>query len=155
MDVIAEAGETLKAGTPVIVKADGGEYTLTITMNDNGAKTSLPTSLLRGNFVKQELTQGTDVKKFIFTKKGEDLGFYIMSEGTSTIAANKCWMEWQVPADANVRSLVIRFSGDATDVEMTTDNRQEPTVIYNLAGQRLAAPQKGVNIINGKKVVIK
>ena len=27
--------------------------------------------------------------------------------------------------------------------------------IFNLAGQRLSAPQKGVNIINGKKVVIK
>ena len=28
-------------------------------------------------------------------------------------------------------------------------------VIYNLAGQRLSKPQKGINIINGKKVLIK
>ena len=29
------------------------------------------------------------------------------------------------------------------------------TAIFNLSGQRLSAPQKGMNIINGKKVVIK
>ena len=28
-------------------------------------------------------------------------------------------------------------------------------VIYNIAGQRLDAPQKGLNIINGRKVMIK
>jgi len=27
--------------------------------------------------------------------------------------------------------------------------------IYNLRGQRLTAPQKGINIIAGKKVVVK
>lgn len=27
--------------------------------------------------------------------------------------------------------------------------------IYNLAGQRLSKPQKGINIIDGKKVVVK
>jgi hypothetical protein len=28
-------------------------------------------------------------------------------------------------------------------------------VIYNLKGQRLKAPQKGINIINGRKVLMK
>jgi hypothetical protein len=30
-----------------------------------------------------------------------------------------------------------------------------PTAIYSLSGQRLTAPQKGLNIINGKKVLVK
>lgn len=29
------------------------------------------------------------------------------------------------------------------------------TAIFNLGGQRLSAPQKGMNIINGRKVIIK
>ena len=37
--------------------------------------------------------------------------------------------------------------------QQTTDNGQQS--IYNLAGQRLSKPQKGINIINGKKVLIK
>lgn len=34
-------------------------------------------------------------------------------------------------------------------------NRTKDNVIYNLNGQRLQNPQRGINIINGKKVVIK
>jgi len=39
-----------------------------------------------------------------------------------------------------------------TDIRMDSEN-QAP--VYNLRGQRLAAPQKGINIIGGKKVVVK
>ena len=155
MQSIAEEGETLKAGTPVIAKANKGDYTLEITMSNNNAKGALKGSLLRGNFVKQDLTQGTDRKKFIFANGNNGVGFYIMSEGTSTIGANKCWMEWETPTGAHVRSLVIRF-GNSTDIEDVTAPKKPTTqIIYNLAGQRLTAPQKGVNIFNGKKIVIK
>ena len=34
-----------------------------------------------------------------------------------------------------------------------TVNGKAPT--YNLSGQKLATPQKGINIIEGKKVVVK
>jgi len=32
---------------------------------------------------------------------------------------------------------------------------EDKEVIYNLQGQRLQKPQRGINIINGKKVIIK
>ena len=155
MDLIAEGGDILKKGTPVIVIAEQGSYDLAITMNNENAVSSLANSLLKGNFVSQTLTQGTDVKKFIFANGTQGVGFYIMDAG-GTIGANKCWMEWAMPADANVRSLVIRFA-DTTDIENVEVAPARPAQqgIYNLAGQRLEAPQKGVNIINGKKVVIK
>lgn len=156
MDVIAEGGEVLKAGTPVIIKAAPGSYTLGITMDDTDAKGALEGSLLKGNFISQTLTQGDDIKKFIFTNGTQGVGFYIMKANT-TIGANKCWMEWNMGA-ANVRSLTIRFGdGDATDIENVEVAPARPMQqgIYNLAGQRLEVPQKGVNIINGKKVVIK
>ena len=38
---------------------------------------------------------------------------------------------------------------------ITADLKAGKAVIYNLAGQRLSTPQKGLNIINGRKVVIK
>jgi hypothetical protein len=34
-------------------------------------------------------------------------------------------------------------------------NNNAANGIYNLVGQKLAAPQKGVNIINGKKILVK
>ena len=152
---IAEEGAILKAGTPVIVAATSGNYNLPITMEDNGAITSLTGSLLCGNYMSQPLVQGDTKKKFIFTSKNDVVGFYIMND-EGTIAANKCWMEWTVPAGANVRSLVIRF-GNTTDIENVAVAPEHPAqpVIYNLAGQRLEAPQRGINIINGRKIVVK
>jgi hypothetical protein len=53
--------------------------------------------------------------------------------------------------------LTFDFSGDVTGVE--TLNIERGTLndnsYYNLAGQRVAQPTKGLYIVNGKKVVIK
>lgn len=157
MKVVAKAGETLKKGTPVIIKANEGSYSLPITMSDNGAKVSLAGSLLRGNFVKQDLTQGTTAKKYIFGKpEGHDVGFYLMDEA-GTIGANKCWMEWTIPAgQAEVRSFIISFdnaTGISDIITVTKESRID--LIYNIGGQRLNKPQKGLNIIGKKKVIIK
>lgn len=155
MKVVATSGELLKKGTPVIVAAEPGDYTLPITMSDNGAKTSLAGSLLRGNFVEQNLTKGVTTKKYIFGKpEGHDVGFYLMNE-SGTIGANKCWMEWIVPAgQAEVRSFVISFD-DATGIsDIIPEKKENRThLIYNISGQRLNKPQKGLNIVNGKKTI--
>ncbi len=155
MKVVAKAGEILKKGTPVIIKAEEGSYSLPITMSDNGAKTSLAGSLLRGNFVKQDLTQGYTTKKYIFANGANGVGFYLMKKSSDPIGANKCWMEWTVPAgQAEVRSFVISFD-DATGISdiipETKENRTH--LIYNISGQRLNKPQKGLNIVNGKKII--
>ena len=39
--------------------------------------------------------------------------------------------------------------------EVSPDMKSDKILIFNLAGQRLAAPRKGLNIINGKKVMVK
>ena len=62
-----------------------------------------------------------------------------------------------VPTPSNpVKALVIHFE-DSADGILTVDAEGNITEgeIYNLAGQRMNAPQKGVNIINGKKVLVK
>ena len=40
-------------------------------------------------------------------------------------------------------------------IDIASDSNAGKFVIYNIAGQRLDAPQKGLNIINGRKVMIK
>lgn len=154
MIAIAGPGETLKAGTPVIIGANEGRYELAITMNANGAGTSLNGSLLKGNFVKQDLTQSGDKVKFIFTKKNGVVGFYrLSSSGTNnTLGANKCWLEWDPTMGDTAQSIRLRFE-DVTDITSVTQTTKAQG-IYDLTGRRLAAPQKGVNIINGKKVIL-
>lgn len=49
----------------------------------------------------------------------------------------------------------LSFDADVTSINNVENNMNNNGVIYNMNGQRLSAPIRGINIINGKKVVIK
>ena len=53
-----------------------------------------------------------------------------------------------------VKSFVFDFDDDdATGIVSLLEKTKEGTAIYNIAGQRLSKMQKGINIVNGKKIL--
>ena len=86
---LAVAGDIVQAGTPMVVKATEGNHTFAITMDSEGAKTSLDGSVLRGNFVKQNLVVNADAKKYVLNE--EDV--WELLEVGREIPANTCWIE--------------------------------------------------------------
>ena len=54
---------------------------------------------------------------------------------------------------------VVFYTGEEEDIVVGVDSPLEETegeaVIYNLSGQRLSKTQKGINIVNGKKILVK
>jgi hypothetical protein len=55
-----------------------------------------------------------------------------------------------------VKALTFVFnSEDGIETMSNGQWRMDNDQIYNLAGQRLSKPQRGINIINGKKVLVK
>ena len=162
-------------GNNYTLAADGfeisdGEYTLTnktwtgsaesVTFTNTSAKqwrivsvevtyTGYPDNI-EGNVLKGTAEDIEAAGKYILAKpEGEPVGFYRATTGI--IKAGKAYLE--IAGDVKA----FYFSGDdATGLEaidneqLTIDNK-----IYNLAGQRLQKMQKGINIINGKKVLVK
>lgn len=64
---------------------------------------------------------------------------------------------FNIPVANNVKALTIRFGGDADGI-LSVDadgNITENGAIFNLAGQRVNKAQKGIYIVNGKKVLVK
>ena len=53
----------------------------------------------------------------------------------------------------SVKAFVFDFGGDADGIQTLSDSPLKGENIYNLAGQRLQKMQKGINIVNGKKVL--
>ncbi len=147
MRAIAGPGDTLKGGTPTIVNGSEGTYQLAITMSDHGAVTSLPESLLKGNYVESSLSQSGDTKRFLFANST-----FKAFDGSKEIAANQCWLECNV---AQASELTVHFS-DPTGIEETTTTSQCNSInIYSIAGKKLSHPQKGINIVDSKKVLVK
>ena len=60
------------------------------------------------------------------------------------------------PDEKEIKPADLSYTIGSTGISsITTDAIDSNTPIYNLRGQRLAAPQKGINIIGGKKVIVK
>ena len=79
--------------------------------------------------------------------EGADVGFYKASAG-SVIPAGKAYYK----STSGVKAFY--FNGDdTTGISDLNVNLNANDNIYNLAGQRLQKAQKGINIINGKKVL--
>lgn len=130
------------AGEAVLVKAAEGAYVLPTAATTPAA--------LVGNLLKPAVEDVVaDGSQYILAKpEGEEVGFYQATSGT-TIAAGKGYLEF---ASSPVKAFY--FDGDgATGIENLNvkANLNEP--IYNVAGQRLNKMQRGINIINGKKVL--
>ena len=78
-------------------------------------------------------------------------GFFLAGSHTS-LAANRAYIPASV--GAGVKSFALDLEDNADGIEETlSDSLLKGENIYNLAGQRLSKMQKGINIVNGKKVL--
>ena len=83
---VASAGETLAKNTPVIIKATATDYTLAITMDEEGAKHATVNNVLSSGLIKTTVAPANT--KYAFD--GEN--FNVITANTE-VAANQCWME--------------------------------------------------------------
>ena len=78
--------------------------------------------------------------------------FYKVSGSGVKCAINKCYLTVQ-DETPEARTLYLDIDGEITAIEEVFGDETEQGAIYNLAGQRLTKVQKGINIINGKKII--
>jgi uncharacterized repeat protein (TIGR02543 family) len=91
---------------------------------------------------------------YILSFGSNGLGFYEWS--THPLEAHKAYV---IKDPSNpAKALTFRFEEDVTGINETIKDfmiNDSNMVIYNLNGIRLSKPQKGLNIINGRKVWVK
>ena len=151
MKAIAGPGETLKRGTPAVINGNEGAKALAITMSDYGAKGALKQSILKGNYVESSLIQNADSRKYTFTIEGEKEKFTAF-EGSRSIAANQCWIECDM---GETNELTICFENSTGIHHIHPTPQQQDNGIYSIDGIRLNNIQKGINIIDDKKILVK
>ena len=136
------------AKTPYIIHAEeGSKYTLVCWNTNSGTHTS--------GWLTGVLNSDTDIPSgsyMLATNKNTGVqAFYKVSGFGVKCAINKCYLT--VPNETQARTLYLDIDGEITAIEEVFGDETEQGAIYNLAGQRLTKAQKGINIINGKKVI--
>ena len=147
---MTEVTGTIPAKAPVVLKGAPGTYSLYLISDDFVD--------VRDDFDNNDL-QGTlepieAAGKYILAKpEGYEIGFYEATTGN--IAATKAYLE----APSGAKGYIFNFDDKATgikdisDCNNAKDLNNQNNVVFNLAGQRLGKVQKGINIVNGKKVL--
>ena len=141
--VTLEAIPHIPANTGVILKGTPGT-TYTIPVYQHGYTVS--TNLLK---ISDGTIKGGDGIYALADKSGT-VGFYKVAS-TVTIPRGKCYLNTNTGAPD-----FLGFEGEATGIDEVRGKMEDVRgEFYNLAGQRVAQPTKGLYIVNGKKVSIK
>ena len=138
--------EVVPANEAVLVKANNGNYTFGYTTTE-------------GNIVDNKLegtlfTKNVEKNAYVLAKVGDNVGFYSakQTDGVFLNNANKAYL----PADAvpaGARFLSFDFGTETAIEGVEGENGNVKTEIYDLAGRRVKAAQKGLYIVNGKVVI--
>lgn len=147
-------GNIIPKNTPVILRAeesaivqDGGKNYITLVTSESGKSISAENVLLGTD---DDMDSHSD-NCYILSHGSKGLGFYKWPT-TKTLEAHKAYIEG---GSSSAKALIFRFEDEATGINNeiidSASDESEP-VIYNLSGIRISKPQKGINIINGKKV---
>ena len=138
------------AGTPILLAGAYAAESVTATIT-SGLSTFTGDNDLRGTYF--DKTSLAD-NEYIFGTNNGELGFWKMNSGNK-VGANKAYLVYS-GTPSSVKGFAIDF--DNVDGISSIDNgqlRMDNAPIYNLAGQRVAKAQKGLYIVNGKKVLVK
>ena len=87
----------------------------------------------------------------IYGLKKDDAVFAKVESGTE-IAAHTAYLRL---ADSEVKSIRIVLGDDTTGIDAIENSVLSGNAVYNINGQRMSVLRKGINIVNGKKVIIK
>ena len=138
----AQVTGTVKGGTGLILKGEPGA---TITLNSAASETTLDGNLLVGTIAPTYADAGQ-----YFGLKGNEF----VPVAASTVPMGKALLPASLIAGDEVKVLNFVFEDEATRIGLTPDpSPVGEGSIYNLAGQRLQKMQRGINIVNGKKIL--
>jgi hypothetical protein len=155
---------SIVAGKPYIVKWTSGDNIVNPVFHGVTITSTTPSNVVSNDgkvtFVGQyspfkvgNTSSGDDgnLNEIILLSTGNKLGY---ATSARTLKSFRC--HFYVSASAAVRNFEFDFgdfdSADGIENVNVNDNVND-NAIYNLAGQKLSRPQKGINIVNGRKVL--
>ena len=135
------------ANTPIIIKTTAQGTTVSVPVTEEAADDVASINKLVAGDGTTDATPGTYTYYYIASDQ-----FHRATSGTLT--SGKAYLKLET---ATLARDIYGFDegGETTAINKVEAKKVENGVYYNLAGQQVAQPTKGLYIVNGKKVVLK
>ena len=144
----SDALTTAPANTPLLLNAAQGTYAIPLA---GLSSTNVDDNLLKAG-TGAAISKEDGKTKYVLGVEGGKATFLKIDGTAATVPTDKAYLEF----DEEIAAPMLSFDGEGTTGIKVIDNGQLTIDnYYNLAGQRVAQPRKGLYIVNGKKVVIK
>ena len=138
---------TIPANTPVLLNGTGEK-----TFSGSGAVSASATNV-SGAMTGVFATSTVPVNSYVLQKQSEKVGFFKVT-GDKTINPFRAYLT--APTSAPGLSIIFPENGDVTGIsEIEKMKNADNVTIFDLQGRKVAQPQKGLYIVNGKKVIFK
>lgn len=147
-----ETGAVVPANTGVMVHAaEGGDYKVVLSDEDGS-------SVLENNYLhpSSEPMTGDNLFYRLTMHNGTQIGFWWgAAEGAAfNLSANKAYLAVPKSAESAIRSGAwFGDEGTLTNIEGVAAENNAENAIFNISGQRVIRADKGVYIVNGRKVI--
>lgn len=145
---LTEVQNAIPAGAAVLINAAEGAY----VFNYIASADAIGANLLKGTTVDANIEENAYVLGMI---EGE-VGLYTATMNANEGAAflNNAFKAYLPNTNNAAQTLRFNF-GETTGIEGVIEGTNANTVIFDLSGRRVAKMQKGIYIVNGKKVYVK
>ena len=141
--------QSVPASTGMLVK---GTASGTVNLPIADASTTVDGNEFQVNVSGGNFTAADHTTYYAMIKNSNPLTFGTFAPGTLAFPANKAYL---AVAGSAARLMAVFGDDEATGIDSVKSEEITVKGYYNLAGQRVAAPQKGLYIVNGKKVILK
>lgn len=140
---------SVPAGTGVLLKGTAGmTYTLKIA---ESAPAAIDGNLLKGVVYPTTIQQKDGDNTNFALSNGS---FKMISDGGNTISAGKAYLQLPTPSSP-AREITFCFDDEPTGINLVHGEETKDHGYYNLQGQRVCQPTKGLYIVNGEKMIVK
>lgn len=144
--VTMQKANIVPAGEAVLVRSDNGAGTYQIPVTESS--TTFTGNQLKATTASLSVAEANTI--FCLAERDGFQGFYPQDAGTS-LAKGKVYLD--LSRRVTKPACVMLSREDATGISDYSEHSDYSERIYNLSGQRLAKPQRGLNIIGGKVVL--
>lgn len=155
-------GQTVPAGTPVVVAAAQGHYSFAVSPAEGEGDAA---NLLRGSDASATTTPPSgDASDYYFymlsLNANSDVGsagFYFGEDGGApfTNGAHKAYLVLPKSEVTSAKSFLMTDMTTGISRLAASQQNQPSSQRYNLAGQRVSLSYRGIAVVQGKKIVVR
>ena len=149
---LADINGAVPAGTPVVVKVEEEKDYEFVPVDYANAVTG---NELKGTLSTKNITPETGKSCYVLSNLNGKVGFYkaTLNQNENTAFQNNANKAYLPVANGNAARFLSFDFGTETAIEGIEAETATDAVVYDLAGRRVKAAQKGLYIVNGKVLI--